>query len=290
MEVEKKPEPTYIGKNDNLIFIVPKELFTMKLSSEQRLDPERAKEFSGYLRDTFKGFQSANKTKYRNSDKNNKIEAPAEFWTMFEQISKEKGMDLIGYTPVLENYIFKGLPIVGKNAIVLGMEMKWDKIKNAPSIDCGIEAFRVYKILGEITIELTEFLQDQGYRSEAHHPFGGKLLFTAHAVAANLGFMGRNGLIITPEFGPRQRWSIITTDVSIPEQPKRDLSEFEDICKNCGSCVRECLGKATYDEPVEKIKDSGIITHIDRSKCIESLISNNYCSNCLKVCPIGQKR
>lgn len=290
MEVEKKPEPTYIGKNDNLVFIVPKELFTMKLSSEHKLDPVRAKDFSGYLRDTFKGFQNANKTKYRNSDKNTKVETSPEFWTRFEHRSKEKGIDLIGYTPVLENYIFKDLPIVGKNAIVLGMEMKWNEIKNAPSIDCGIEAFRVYKILGEITIELAEFLQDQGYRSEAHHPFGGKLLFTAHAVAANLGFKGRNGLIITPEFGPRQRWSIITTDAIIPEQLKQDFSEFQDICKNCGACVRECLGKATYGEPIEKIKDSGIITHIDRSKCIESLISNNYCSNCLKVCPIGQKR
>jgi len=38
METEKKPEPTYIGKNDSLVFIVPKKLFTMKLSLEQKLD------------------------------------------------------------------------------------------------------------------------------------------------------------------------------------------------------------------------------------------------------------
>jgi len=28
---------------------------------------------------------------------------------------------------------------------------------------------------------------------------------------------------------------------------------------------------------------SGIFTHIDRSKCMESLLNNNYCSNCLRV-------
>lgn len=34
---------------------------------------------------------------------------------------------------------------------------------------------------------------------------------------------------------------------------------------------------------------SGIFTHIDRAKCMESLLNNNYCSNCLKVCPQGSK-
>ncbi|MFX0011261.1 MAG: hypothetical protein ACFE9R_13175, partial [Candidatus Hermodarchaeota archaeon] len=180
------------------------------------------------------------------------------------------------------------LPIVGKNAIILGMEMDWEKIKEAPSIYCGIEAFRVYYELGEKTIELTRFFQEQGYKAEAHHPFGGKLLFTAHAVAAGLGIKGRNGLILTPEFGPRQRWSVITTDAEIPETKKVDFTEMEEFCETCGACITECLGKATYEEPIEKIKGSGIITHIDREKCMESLLDNNYCSNCLKVCPQGQ--
>ena len=285
---KEKVEPTYIGENEGLVFIVPKELFTMKISPDQKLDRETAKEYSKYLTGTFKGFQKANKTKYQNGD-NNKTETTPEFWVEFENLTKEKGIDLIGYTPVLKNYIFKNLPIVGKNAIILGMEMDWEKIKTAPSMHVSIEAFRVYYELGERTIELTQFLQEKGYRTEAHHPFGGKLLFTAHAVAAGLGTKGRNGLIITPEFGPRQRWSVITTDAVIPETNQVDLSEMEEFCVTCGVCITNCLGKAAYEEPVEKVEGSGIITHIDRSKCMESLLKNNYCSNCLKVCPQGQK-
>jgi len=285
---KEKVEPTYIGKNEELVFVVPKELFTMKLSTEQKLDRETAKEYSKYLTGTFKGFQKANKTKYQNGD-NNKTETTPEFWTEFENLAKEKGIELIGYTPVLENYIFKNLPIVGKNTIILGMEMDWDKIKTAPSIHVSIEAFRVYYDLGEKTIELTRFLQEKGYKTEAHHPFGGKLLFTAHAVGAGLGVKGRNGLIISPEFGMRQRWSAITTDANIPETKKVDLSDMEDFCKNCGVCIENCLGGAIYEEPIEKVKGSGIFTHIDRSKCMESLLNNNYCSNCLKVCPQGSK-
>ena len=288
MEKTEKIKPTYVGKNENLVFIVPKELFTMKLNSEQKLDRETAKEFSNYLRGTFKGFQEANKTKYNNGN-NNKTKTSPAFWNDFEAKAKASGIDLIGYTPVLENYIFKDLPIVGKNAIVLGMEMKWEMIKTAPSIHCGIEAFRVYYELGQKTIELTEFLQSEGFKSEAHHPFGGKLLFTAHAVSANLGIKGRNGLVVTPEFGSRQRWSIITTDAEIPKRLRVDHSKLEEFCENCGACIRNCLGGAAYEDPIEKIKGSGIITHIDRSKCIESLLNNNYCSMCLKSCPQGKK-
>ncbi|MCK4481337.1 MAG: hypothetical protein KAV01_12480, partial [Candidatus Lokiarchaeota archaeon] len=147
---------------------------------------------------------------------------------------------------------------------------------------CQIEVFRVYKVLGNITIELTEYLKGQGYKSEAHHPFGGKLLDGPHVVAANLGIMGRNGLIITPEFGPRQRWSIISTDAEIPKTKKKDYNELKEYCENCGACVRECKGGSVYETPIKK--PSGIITHIDRSKCIESLLKNNYCSYCLKIC------
>lgn len=285
---EEKVEPTYVGENDNLVFIVPKELFTMKLSSEEKLDRKIANEFSEYLTGTFKGFQKANKTKYNNKDNSNTV-VPTEGWDKFRKLAADKGIDLIGFTPVLKNFIFKNLPVVGKNAIVLGMQMDWNKIKTAPSILCGIEAFRVYYELGELTIELTEYLQNLGYKAEAHHPFGGKLLFTAHAVAAGLGYMGRNGLVITPEFGPRQRWSMITTDAEIPREQRRDFTDLIDFCQTCGLCIENCLGKATLDEPIEKIEGSGIITHIDRRKCIESLLMNNYCSNCLKVCPQGRK-
>ena len=279
-------EPTYIGSNENLVFIVPKELFSMSAGPAEIIDRETAKIFSKYIRGTFKGFQDARKTKY-NNENNTKTTVSPDFWNDFEKKAKELDVDLIAYVPVNENYIFKDLKVYGKNAIILGMEMKWDKIKTAPSAICEIEVFRVYKVLGDVTIKLTEYLKEQGYKSEAHHPFGGKLLYGPHVVAAGLGIMGRNGLIITPEFGPRQRWSIITTDAEIPKTPKRNLNELEEFCKGCGLCVERCKGEAVHKEPI--YKDKGIITHIDRSKCIASILDNNYCSYCLRICPQGQK-
>ncbi|MGQ4875306.1 MAG: hypothetical protein ACP6IY_14675 [Promethearchaeia archaeon] len=238
------------------------------------------------MRGTFKGFQEARKTKHGNEN-NTRIKTEEGFWKRFEEKARKYNIDLIGYTPVLENFVFYNLKVFGKNAIVLGMEMKWEYIKKAPSVLTEIECFRVYKELGDATIELTEFLKKQGYKSEAHHPFGGKLLFPPHAVAANLGIVGRNGLVITPEFGPRQRWSMITTDAKIPHSEERDFSRMEEFCKTCGACIKNCKGGAAFEAYIEKIKGSGIITRIDRNKCIQSIIHNNYCSYCLKICPQG---
>ena len=279
-------EPTYVGTNENLVFVVPKELFSMSAGPAEVIDRETAKIFSKYIRGTFKGFQDARKTKY-NNENNTKTDVSTSFWGTFEKKARELDADFIGYVPVIENYIFKDLKVYGKNAIILGMEMKWDKIKTAPSAQCEIEVFRVYKVLGDVTIQLTEYLKQQGYKSEAHHPFGGKLLYGPHVVAAGLGVMGRNGLIITPEFGPRQRWSIITTDAEIQKSLPRNLNELREFCESCGLCVEKCKGNAVYENPVQKA--NGIITHIDRSKCINSILNNNYCSYCLRICPQGIK-
>ena len=280
-------DPTYIGKNEDLVFIIPKELFSMSLGPVEVMNRETAKLFSKYLRGTFKGFQLSRKTKYGNEN-NSKTEVSPNFWDNFTKKARELNVDLIGYTPVDKNFIFKDLKVYGKNAVILGMEMKWDKIKTAPGAICEIEVFRVYKVLGDITIELANYLKTQGYKSEAHHPFGGKLLYGPHVVAANLGIKGKNGLIITPEFGPRQRWGIITTDAEIPQKKIKDFKEMVEYCRECEVCVKACKGGAVYENPIQR--GSGIITHIERSKCIQSILTNNYCSYCLRICPQGHPK
>jgi hypothetical protein len=280
-------EPTYKGKNKGLVFKVPTELFSIRLGKE--IDPELKKEFYRYAKGTFKGLQLAIKT-ISGNENNNKTETSPEFWKDFEKKAKEMGVDLIGYTPVNENYIFKNNKVYGKNAIMLAQELNWEKVKTIPSVEFGIEFFRVYQELGEKVIELTNYLKEKGYKSEAHHPFGGKLLYPYHAVAAKLGIIGRSGLVLTPEFGPRQRWGVITTDADIPESQERDFSEMEDFCKNCGACIKNCKGGALLENPIEKVEGSGIFTRIDRSKCIDSLINNTFCSYCMRICSQGHPK
>ena len=56
------------------------------------------------------------------------------------------------------------------------------------------------------------------------------------AQAAGLGETGLNGLFLTPEFGPRQRFAMLVSDADLeadkPFKPR--------ICDDCGACVKGC--------------------------------------------------
>lgn len=67
------------------------------------------------------------------------------------------------------------------------------------------------------------------------------------AVAAGLGELGLSGEVLTPRFGPRQRFAIILTDAACASDP---LCE-KPVCTRCGRCAAICpvhaMGMSTYD-------------------------------------------
>jgi len=79
---------------------------------------------------------------------------------------------------------------------------------------------------------------------------GGQILYPTMAVSANLGEIGRPGLLISPEFGPRQRLSMIATEATpLPRVEHKDFG-IEEYCKKCAACAKACLGNAILTEPV----------------------------------------
>lgn len=62
---------------------------------------------------------------------------------------------------------------------------------------------------------------------------------------AGLGFKGRHGMVITPEFGPRQRISVIFTSIqNLPVNSSNEHSWVPDFCLKYGGCVKKCPGNA----------------------------------------------
>jgi len=56
------------------------------------------------------------------------------------------------------------------------------------------------------------------------------------AISCGMGELGRNNLLLTPEFGPHQRLCAIVTGAPLEADSRREL----DLCKNCGQCVEAC--------------------------------------------------
>ncbi len=221
--------------------------------------------------------------------------APKEFWEELLVQAKKLGIDLVGFAPIVEDFMFEndhvgGIEVLYENAIVLGMEMDYEAIETAPEPPAGIESLNIYAELGEATNKLTNFIRSKGYRAIGCHPLGGPILYPAMAVKAGLGKIGRQGLLITRRFGPRQRLSVISVNISPLPDVAQETVDVEQYCKKCKRCVNLCPVNAIYDEPI--VKENGIVTRIDGEKCIEHFYKTTGCSVCIKECPfhkIGYK-
>ncbi|MCK4780898.1 MAG: hypothetical protein KAT57_11940, partial [Candidatus Lokiarchaeota archaeon] len=154
--------------------------------------------------------------------------ATKEFWEEIIEKTKSLGIDLIGFAPIDENLIFEndyvgGIQFLYENGIVLGMEMDYNAINSAPNPPAGLESLKIYAELGIATNKLADFIRSKGYRAIACHPLGGPILYPAMAVKAKLGKIGKQGLLITKKFGPRQRLSMIAINAApLPENTSED--------------------------------------------------------------------
>ena len=77
------------------------------------------------------------------------------------------------------------------------------------------------------------------------------------AAAAGLGEIGANGMLLTPEFGPRQRFSFLLTTAELPETP--DQTGGKKLCDHCSKCAEAC--------PMCALTPKGEVYPRDENKC-----------------------
>jgi reductive dehalogenase len=114
------------------------------------------------------------------------------------------------------------------------------------------------------------------------------------AIDAGLGEEGRNGILVTPEYGPLIRLDKVLTNMPlIPDKPIK--FGVEAFCDTCRKCARECPSKAiTHDDKTwtgpSICNNPGIKKwHINAEKCVRFWIKNgSECANCIAVCPFNK--
>lgn len=207
--------------------------------------------------------------------------ADEKFIKEFEAYARSHGIAAIGYTEVPPEFIFKDRSALYSHAIVLTMEMDKAAVDSAPSAQAQAEGIVTYDVMGKKTAMIAEYLRDHGYSAEVSHPAGGYAMYPRLALKAGMGWGGRHGLLITPQFGPRQRISAIFTSIrDLPVTDNDHHAWIPEFCAKCGNCVRKCPGKAIYEKPI--IYPDGRHTHIDKDKCVS-------CTICMKECSFNRK-
>ncbi len=195
-----------------------------------------------------------------------------------------------------------GATVVGFAAVKSAIKGDIAHLERAVSI--GVE-----KNLNEETIRLLTALQKKavshlkakGYRHLSIPPDSDREnrkyisrlypLFTHKiaATSAGIGWIGRNGLLISPEYGPRLSLATVLTDAPLQPDPPIEFSK----CGECMLCVEYCPSGALTGKNwsrrrpfIELVKLENCSSHKKRSRAVAG---KPNCGLCINICPYGRK-
>lgn len=209
----------------------------------------------------------------------------AEFTAKVKAYAKELGADLVGIAPISR---YKGAPEMlrpqahlpeAQSVVVMAVH------HTDASVEWGAEpnsnypgAFQIGMIpkLDTISLRMARFLEHNGFSANPfaatyywHHRHHPKVKYDHAAsfshmnafVAAGLGEYGWHGMVMSPEYGPRQRIVSIITSAKLAPDP---LYNGEPLCDHCKLCEKACWG-ANY-EPKKLLEPATIKFEIEGKK------------------------
>lgn len=197
---------------------------------------------------------------------------------VIKQVAKDAGINLVGVTDVSH---FTGVapeahPLSifpdAKSVIVLGFMIPRGALR-------GIEETTAWQTMSandpihpllqvRMTYDVCRWLEDRGQEAVPlyNHPDGLRgqgmavspdkpapdvlLNFDYAAYVAGLGTVGKGKFFLTPEYGPRQTFTIILTDAEIDPDPMFEGS----FCDGCDECIRACPANAISFKDISSMK------------------------------------
>jgi len=169
------------------------------------------------------------------------------------------------------------------------IEMDWHGINESPDPEASAATALAYSKMAILSSSLAKYIRALGYPAI---PCGNDSAQSIPlAIDAGLGELGRNGLMLSPEFGPRQRLCKVFTDLPlIPDRPI-DFG-IQSYCETCHACASACPADAIRweDRTTEQTSISnreGILRWpVNVARCYLFWQENGMdCSNCIAACP-----
>jgi epoxyqueuosine reductase len=173
-----------------------------------------------------------------------------------------------------------------------------EQIEDKPTYTYFHHYRTVNSLIDHITLRCMIMIQEKGYKAFAvpasqtvndrNDPYTGVFQHKTAAVRAGLGWIGKSGLFISHQYGPRIRLGTILTDMELPVQNM----PVENGCGECRECVRCCPASALTGNAWTEGCDRSLV--LDAKACSDYMNANfkhigrgSVCGICIKVCPAG---
>ncbi|MBE9534168.1 MAG: reductive dehalogenase [Proteobacteria bacterium] len=235
-----------------------------------------------------------------------RFDSKVEASKVVKKAAKTLGASLVGITPYDERWTYDPLynalenkdipaefPFKPKSVVVLALEMDYERMATAPSwLECSAVAEQ-YSRMATVGFSVATFLRSLGYKSFA---VGNDVaLSVPYAVASGLGEAGRNGIVLTYEYGPRVRLVKVFTELELAYDKPKTFG-VRDFCERCQRCADACPGKAIPkdEKPSFKVQNKsnnhGVEKWaIDAEKCCKYWGEmSGDCGVCITSCPYNK--
>lgn len=222
----------------------------------------------------------------------------------FKKVIKSWGANLVGFGDVAEGlaWEFKHLPTAISLAIVhpsgdnsiISKDSVFAYTNQFPVIDINLES---------IQKRIVSYLRSFGWKAFAippdtdkiDHSFAARLFpLFPHKTAATcsgLGWVGKNGLLVTREYGARLSWATVLTDAPLEVS---GYPYLQGECNECNRCANACPAGAING--LKWTRDKAYQPLIDADKCARQLayhakvLGKLICAHCIVACPVGKER
>ena len=236
---------------------------------------------------------------------------------LLKRAARFYGADLVGIAPLDQRWVFSHAywydgahkEIVFENAeksyetetqlvipesmrwvIVMGMRMDNEVIQYVPSpVGCA-GTHLIYSRMAVLVASVGEYLRGLGYN--AIPSMNDLALNIPLAVDAGFGEQGRNGKLVTPEFGPSVRICKVITDLPMQrDNPIRfGVKEFCTVCKKCAeSCPVKAISaeEPTWSGPTISNNPGQFTWHLNNDVCRRYWAGGpaDNCTICIRSCP-----
>ena len=148
----------------------------------------------------------------------------------------------------------------------------------------------------ETAINLARWLQEEltiSARLLPYHVERGGVFLKDAAVLAGLGVIGKNNLLLTPQFGPRVRLRAMLVEVEVEPPEVGDFNPCARCCMPCTrACPREAFARDSYDRlPCsDQMRDNEAnrVSIAGVGKDTTLRLCTLYCRACELACPVAR--